>query len=574
MKRIYALGLAIAVASSASAQSTFEQIYNIFQANCTVGCHSGPTPQGLLDLYEGGDIDAVYNNLVNVTPSNPAASGINGEKLIAPGYPERSFLLRKCATTAWDANVTIEVAEGNSMPDNPSTLDNEELELIRQWINYGAPDTSEGVVVDSQILHDYYNGSGKARIDKPLTPEEEGFEGYQVHMGPFFLAPLSEVEYRWKYSIDNDSLEVYRTKAYFNDESHHFILYKFNSTNSANSRPDGFRPATLGELFSLSINQVTAWQDPLDNSLPEHTAYKWEANTIMDNNYHILNYDSDSILAAEAYINIYTQELGTADIEMHSQLIPINALEYLLDIGDIGQDLIIPNDGDTHTFEYPFSVPIDIPDWYIWNMWGHTHARGVDFDVYLRNQNGTKGEQVYEGFYDPTYTFLTPNFDWEHPPQKFFDPPLLHIDMGKGFTQVAKFVNNTADTIRWGLTTEDEMMLVSLQYTEAPLPVDSTPIDSTDGIIEGDLGYFNASPNPFTDNVLVHYKLNNPSKVSAELFDIYGRYIASFNESNKSSGRHKMNLDLSGYALAEGTYLLRFTFGDEIVIKRLVHTSR
>lgn len=274
------------------------------------------------------------------------------------------------------------------------------------------------------------------------------------------------------------------------------------------------------------------------------------------------------MLAAEAYINIYTQPNGTADVEMLSVLIPINAFEQIAGIGVIGQDLIIPNDGQEHTFTYPFSVPVSIPDWYVWNMWAHTHARGVDYDVYMRNPNGSKGEQIYEGFYDPTYTFNQGSFDWAHPPLRHFDP-LLQINLNNGFIQEAKYVNNEADTIRWGLTTADEMMLVSLQYTEAPLVT-----DSVDAIEESNIGYFNASPNPFNDNVLVHYKLKDASKVSAELFDIYGRLIASFNESDKLAGIHKLNLDLSSYNLAEGTYLLRFSFGGETITKRLVHTRR
>lgn len=568
MKKLYTLGLALAIAGSASAQGTYELIYGIFQANCTVGCHSGSSPSANLNLKESGDMAAVYDNIVGVNPINPAALA-KGYKLINKGYPERSFLLRKCATPSWDAAITLELAEGNSMPDGPGALDEDEIELIRQWINFDAPET--GSVVDPQLLHDYYNGLGMDRIEIPLTPEEEGLSGYQVHMGPFFLEPLSEVEYRWKYDLQEpDSLEVYRTESFFNDESHHFILYKFGSTSAANNVGTGYRAATLGELFSFDLDQVTAWQDPLNNELPDGAAYKWQSNTVLDNNYHILNYDADSVLAAEAYINVYTQPIGTADVEMLSVLIPINALEALIGNGSIGQDLIIPNDGQPHTFTYPFAIPIQVPDWHIWNLWAHTHATGVDYDVYLRNANGTKGQQIYEGFYDPTYTFPTGSFDWAHPPLRHFDP-LLQVNMSNGLIQEAVYVNNTTDTIRWGLTTEDEMMLISVQYTEAPLPVDT---GGTIGIEEGALGYFNASPNPFADYITVHYKLNNPSKVTAELYDIYGRHIRSFSEAERPAGRHKLNLDLSSYDLAEGTYLLRFSFGGETITKRLVHTSR
>lgn len=565
MKRIFLFGALAISASLASAQGTYEQVYGLFQANCTVGCHSGTSPSGNLDLNEGGDMVAVYNNLIGTNPTNPTASS-KGYKLVNPGYPERSFLLRKCATPEWDAAIDIELSEGNVMPDGQPSLDKEEIELIRQWIIYGAPQTGE--VIDPQLIHDFYGDLGMARIEIPPTPEEEGFEGFQIHMGPFFLAPLSEVEYRWKYDIQEpDSIEVYRTRSFFNDESHHFILYKFGEGTSG-SFPEGYRPATQGELFTFDIEQVTAWQDPFDNYLPDGTAYKWEANTVLDNNYHILNYSADSILAAEAYINVYTQPTGTAEVEMLSTLLAINTLQFVLGWGEIGEDLIIPPDGQEHTFTDPFGIPVEIPDWYVWSIFGHTHARGTDYDVYLRNSDGSKGEQIYEGFYNTDYSFNQGYFDWEHPAIRLFDP-FLQVDMSDGFIQEAKYVNNTSDTIRWGLTTEDEMMLIAIQYTEAPLDG-----DTVDGIEEQGLSYLNVSPNPFTDNFIIHYKLDEPSDITVELYDIYGRLVKHIESGEKPFGRHKLQYDLSGDDLANGTYLLRFTVNGKSTTKRLVHTSR
>lgn len=75
------------------AQSTFSGVHSILQTNCTISCHNGSTYSGQLDL-SGTETD-VYNNIVNVNPVNPAALA-KGDKLIDPGYPERSFLIRKC----------------------------------------------------------------------------------------------------------------------------------------------------------------------------------------------------------------------------------------------------------------------------------------------------------------------------------------------------------------------------------------------------------------------------------------------------------------------------------------------
>ena len=131
MKHFYILSALAFSVFSATAQSTYQSVYAIFQANCTVGCHGNGGNSGNLDLYGGGSATTVYNNIVNVYPVNPAALA-KGHKRIAPGYPERSFLLRKCATPSWDAAYSLDVTEGAAMPDNQPTLEKEEVELIRQ----------------------------------------------------------------------------------------------------------------------------------------------------------------------------------------------------------------------------------------------------------------------------------------------------------------------------------------------------------------------------------------------------------------------------------------------------------
>lgn len=557
MKKFFTIGL-IALSTASFGQSTLSEIRAIFQANCTVGCHSGGSPSANLDL--SGNSNAIYSALVEVTPTNPAAAS-SGYKLIDPGYPEKSFLLKKCATSDWDSRYDLEISEGNNMPDGQPSLAKDEIELIRQWVLYGAP--QNGSVVDPQTLYDYYNGMGMARINAIPTPEEEGAQGYQMRMGPFFLPPLSEVEYRWKYDLGvPDELEVYRTNAFFNDESHHFILYRFEQ--GANNFPDGLRPATQGEFGSLDIEQVTAWVDPLDFVLPYSTAYKWEANPVLDLNYHILNYSQDSVLAAECYVNVYTQPLGTAPIKMNSVLLPINALDALIGWGNIGDDLIIPSDGQEHTFTETFAVPVQIPDWYVWQLGSHTHERGTDYDIYLRNSNGTKGQQLYEGFYDTDYIFNQGYYDWEHPPLRTFEP-LLQVNMSDGFIHEAKYVNNTGSTLYWGLTTEDEMMLMSVQYTEAPL---LEPTSAEDGEIIDTK--FVVSPNPFVQDVMVSYTIAKNSKVQLELYNSVGARVKTILDESQSSGQHNYRLVSSDLDLPAGVYFLNLTVDGTIQTHKII----
>lgn len=558
MKKILTIGFVVLGSVAFAQQSTLNEIRTIFQANCTVGCHSGGSPSANLDL--SGNTNSVYNALVEVTPTNPAAAS-SGYKLIDPGYPENSFLLKKCATVDWDSRYNLELSEGNNMPDGQPSLDKEEIELVRQWILYGAPQS--GTVVNFQTLYDYYNGLGMARIQAIQTPEEEGAEGYQMRLGPFFLPPLSEVEYRWKHDLGvSGELEVYRTKAFFNDESHHFILYRFEQ--GANNFPDGLRPATQGEFGSLDLEQVSAWVDPLDFVLPASTAYKWEANPVLDLNYHILNYSPDSVLAAECYVNVYTQPVGTAPIKMNSVLLPINAIDALIGWGNIGDDLIIPSDGQEHTFTETFALPVQVPDWYVWQLGSHTHERGTDYDIYLRNPNGTKGQQVYEGFYDTEYNFNQGYYDWEHPPLRTFEP-LMQVDMTEGFIHEAKYVNNTGSTLNWGLTTEDEMMLISVQYTEAPL-VEPTSVQ--EGAMAED--QLVVSPNPFVDELMVSYALDREANVKLEIYNSIGAKVSGIFDQTQNQGQHNYTVSADEWGLPSGVYYLNLTINGFINTKKVI----
>ena len=49
--------------------------------------------------------------------------------------------------------------------------------------------------------------------------------------------------------------------------------------------------------------------------------------------------------------------------------------------------------------------------------------------------------------------------DWEHPPLLTFDPPIT-LESGQGLRAVATYDNTTDRTLRFGLLSEDEMMII------------------------------------------------------------------------------------------------------------------
>ncbi len=547
MKKLVFSAIAL-ISLNATAQNTYQQVYSLFQANCTIGCHGNVGTSGNLDLYGGGDAAVVYNNIVGVDPINPAALA-KGYKRIYAGHPEKSFLLRKCSYAAWDNYYPIDVAEGNPMPDNQSVLEKEEVELIRQWILYGAKET--GTAVDTQVLYDYYHVNGKPRMAVPPAPAQG--QGFQLRMGPFFLSPLQEVEFFKKQDIAlQDSVDVDKLETFFNDESHHFIIYKFDAGTDANY-PAGLRNINSPEGSSLGVNEMIAtWQDAFAYNLPEQTAFRWNGDQVLDMNYHIVNYDSDSIIAAEAYTNIYSAPADTSTIVMTSTLIPINAVEFLLGTGTFGQDLIIPNDGLDHTFTYRLGFPFfpAAPTWHIWSIQAHTHARGKDFDIYKSTPDGQKGEQIYEGFYNRDYTFNQGFFDWEHPAVRFYDP-FYTVDLHDGLVFEAVYQNFTADTLRWGNTTQDEMMLFYVQYTLEPLPT-VTSVKELNNPVS-----FASFPNPVTENTQIYINLPASDRIQLDVFNMTGEKITTLANAQFGAGQHRFQFSPKTLNLPSGIYLAR-----------------
>jgi hypothetical protein len=560
---ILLLLLAVSGLSDLKAQSTLEDVTAILNTSCTFSsCHDASTPAAGLDL--SGTTSDIAANLVNQDPINPNALS-KGYKLIDPGTPENSFLLRKIADPTWDDWYPNDLADGDPMPP-AGYINHEDIELIRQWINFGAP--SSGQVVDPQVLEDYYvNGMGMAKVEAPAPPPEG--EGFQVRIGSFFLAPGQEKEFFNKKAINfPDSTEGIRTNLFFNDESHHFILYKFEPASSADLFADGYREvAEPGASPDENISIVAAWQDAYDIALPDGSAYFWGTEEVLDLNYHIINTSDDSVMACDAYINIYTRprDASQPTVQMFSTLIPINAFEEITGTGWIGQDLVIPGDGAEYTFEDEIFFPfVDPPTWYLWYLSSHTHARGTDYDIYKR----ANGEQIFEGFYNVDYTFNQGFYDWEHPPVRFFDP-LLPIDMGifGGITHEAKYINNTGSTMYWGDRTTDEMMLFFIQFTEKPLP-DLTSLAESDVLEDRML----VGPNPFVERTFVDFDLASAaSDVRIEVYDAAGRLIEVMFDGALPAGAHRF--EFKAGENPAGVYTLRLQADGQYGSKQMIRVE-
>ncbi len=458
MKKLLTL-LLCAFALQLSAQTplpSVQEVYQIFQLKCST-CHSGATPAGGLDLVGTGATELqraqnVATKLVNVNPTNANAAS-QGNKRVYPGRADRSFLFRKINRGFEPAAAALHANEGDAMPQDFPThaLTDLEKEIIRQWILFGAKST--GVSFNKSVVETFYNIGGEKSFPDGPPPAPAPGEGFQLKMGPFYLGPDGEIEYYQKWEMNLPAnVEVNGLDFKISPFSHHFLLYNFTGSGAA-SIPAGLR---LNANHS-QINLVAAVQEATELRLPSNTAFKWDKNIVLDFNSHYINYSLSQPYQCEAYLNVYTQSLGTAEQEMFATLL-------------VNPNIPIPNTGNliTHTkSEFQFGAD----SLYIWGLMGHTHKYGRGYKVWKRLSNGQKGELIYDASCPMAIPGCpTPWYDYQHIPIRYWEPS-LPVKWSNGIIHEAQWINEGPTSVNFGPTSEDEMMVLIAFYTEQPISV-------------------------------------------------------------------------------------------------------
>jgi len=553
----FAIGSLHGSVAKAQLDADFGDVYKVLQTSC-LGCHEGASPEGRLDF--SGSEEEVYNLLIETEPTNPFAKEKN-YKLVDQGYPERSFLYRKINEGLYNSSV-MEAAEGNSMPPYNSLPDYEK-ELIRQWIYFGAKRSDK--FVDKSIIEEYYTEGGLERIVPPAPPAAG--EGMQLHLGSIFLPPEGEKEYVLKYELGNEEeLEISKIEVVMNAQSHHFLFFKYDESADLPNEGEGLEEVTvisslLGTAVALTNNtrMIGGWAYSSVFELPEGTAYKWPKDVALKFNYHLKNYSQTSILPCDVYVNVYTQPVGTAKHEMLSDF-------RLYD----PTDLVIPS-GEERTFEWRmrrFDGAGDTEPVNLWMFGAHTHQYGTDFDIYLRDANGDRGEQIYEGFYNFDYSFDQGYYDSGEPAMRVMDN-FLTIQADHGLILEAKYFNSSDKTVRFGLTTADEMFGVFLQYVPGDISDIMTGV-ATEEVEVPSPHQLQVAPNPFNDHANISYELEKPENVRLEVFNLVGQKVAELVNGYQTTGTYSQVFDAQQNDLAKGVYMLKLTVGNETTTQKIV----
>lgn len=541
MKKLYTFLSILLIANISVAQNAgFADVLTVFQNNC-VSCHQGATPSGNLNLKVDATNTAtvIYNNLVNANASNATALA-KGHKRVAAGDPYRSFLFRKI-NNQLAKHIDLESSEGDNMPVNATALSKRDRELIRQWIFAGAPQT--GTPVSMTQVNAYYDVNGnitgtESMPDASIPNPPPAGTGFQLHVGPFFINANSEREIFYVHQLNlPDDIEIIKFQNHYSTRSHHLIIYRYPSDADGAGVAKGFRPNT-SQPNNAVIGEAT--QQAGEIELPARTAFRWQKTNYLDLNSHYINATS-SVMAAEAYVNVYTQPMGTAVQEMFSQLMT-------------NVNLVIPSSSSVQTFSKNETWS---GNRYFWAMTSHTHARGVDFNVYRRDTN----EQIFDAECSPSGTpgaadCIAGNYDYAHPPTRYW-PNFLKLSGSTGLKQEAKYLNTTGSLITFGLQSTNEMMITMPMW-----------VNDTTGLLLGSVTGLHspttqntlvkAFPNPANNQVrLITQALNDARNLQIVLTDISGKQVMQ-----QCLERNQDYIDIDLTSLTAGVYIYQVRYNN------------
>ncbi|MCZ6602288.1 MAG: hypothetical protein O6952_04715, partial [Planctomycetota bacterium] len=395
----------------------------IFATGClTSFCHAVDGNKGQL-ILETADLS--YEMLVGAEPYNLQAKAA-GLLLVDPGRPENSFLLKKL--------IGPDLGEGNRMPLAAQALSDAKITALREWISAGAP--REGTIPGVPDITDE-DPPAPSPLEPPPVPEN----GLQIHLVPFQIAARREreifkvVDPGWTEDKIVTRIDVHMTEA-----SHHFILYTWNNTNSP--PPPGHREATSTTGVGASNRTFISGsqQSFYSQTFAPGTGLFFKRGTLFDLNSHYLNLNGTTPLMGEVYVNLFFAEDGEEIIRAENLLIGTFNIA------------VPPNSTRKVSSWWPSSGGVS-RETHVHAVSSHMHRHGEFFQVTYFKKDGSQ-EVIYD------------SDDWDEPRYLSFNPPIV-LQRGEKFRYECTHTNDdTNRTLRFGLTSEDEMCFVLLLITK------------------------------------------------------------------------------------------------------------
>lgn len=212
------------------ATSTWEIIENtIFEKySCSNQICHGTVASGGLDLRPG----VAYDNMID-----RFSETVDDIRIVFPGEKDRSLLWLNLAAKTYPDQFRAPL---RAMPADPiPAMSEDDLEIIRMWIEAGAPET--GTVPGTESLDPCLPAPIPVPV-RPLPPPPPG-EGFQLHMPPRPLPAQreSEVCYATYYDVTDqvpeefrgprgDTVRFRRNSIRQDNTSHHLIVNLYQGT--------------------------------------------------------------------------------------------------------------------------------------------------------------------------------------------------------------------------------------------------------------------------------------------------------------------------------------------------------
>ncbi|WP_338875531.1 hypothetical protein WBJ53_07915 [Spirosoma sp. SC4-14] len=421
--------------SNPASLSSFELIQKkILTPSCALsGCHASEkdatfSQHGLV-LADG----FAYYYLVGIDPKNSAAKA-DGLKRVKAYSALESLLYYKLNSSAIHHTGQ---QYGNPMPLGGQPLTNGQIEFIRRWIEAGASKSSS--VVDTTVLLDK---TISTPVYEPLAVPVAG-TGFQMAVPAFDVQPTFEREVFLRRQVGNtQDIYVNRYETKMRSGSHHFVAYSFRDQsllppmNDIRDLRNPDNSLNLTTMLSMANHVYLAGSQAQyqDYTFPEGVALLIPAGTSLDLNSHFVN-KTTAVMQGEAQINLYIIDK-----------LKVKQVVQTLDLGNTNLT-IAANSRVTLTKSFIFDKPREIL-----TLTSHMHKLGEKFVIKLKG-GSRDGEVIYT------------STDWEHPDIITYKIP-ISLQKGEGLTSEITYNNTTSKTVRFGLTSDDEMGIIFGYYYE------------------------------------------------------------------------------------------------------------
>ena len=434
--------------------STYHEIqHHIFNKSCVnTACHGTPANAGGLNLaYENS-----YQNLIGQPPKNPAAAAA-GLKLVDPGNPDNSFIIRKLIGPS-----SPEL--GARMPLTAGQLHDGKIEALGKWITAGAPrDTQLAGIGDLAVLRD-----PEETFEAPAPPPAG--QGYQLHLPPFKIEAGKELEIFYATQITDENgntpqgdIFVNGFDIFYPTGSHHFILYRVTRLGLLPRRniletgvvpgigvnpDDTFRvvdtekPEDMGHLALLDrLPIIGSQRAETAIRFPEGVALRIAGDTVFDMNSHYVNLLGTQNIIGETYVNLWT--------------LPPEEVKYeAKGLAASNRKINVPP-GTTRTVEGTWRVSDAIK---LLRLQGYRDVR--ELNVFQVTSHMHRHGELFEVFRLSTDELLHKSVAYDNAPLDQFNPP-LKLTVGDGLRFECTHSNfDTDKTIQYGVTSEDEMAIM------------------------------------------------------------------------------------------------------------------